>query len=107
MPLHLLVLRHGSTAFNDAGVFIGQQDIPLDDDGRKQAQEAAEFLKQFPIKLIVASPLSRTQETAQIVGQALNLKPETDDRLVPWAVGFMTGQPKEPLKDIRKHFIQN
>ncbi len=103
----VLVMRHGSTAFNDSGVYIGQMDVPLDDNGRKEAQETADFLKQFPIKVIVCSPLSRTMETAQLVGQALGVNPEPTDKLVPWAVGFMTKQPKAPLKEVRKFFIDN
>lgn len=100
-------MRHGSTVNNDAGIYIGTQDVPLDDNGRKEAEETIEFLTKYPIKLIVCSPLSRAQETAQMVGQALGLQPEPDPRLVPWEVGFMTGKPKGPLKEVRKWFIDH
>jgi 2,3-bisphosphoglycerate-dependent phosphoglycerate mutase len=107
MPISVLVCRHGSTVNNDAGVYIGQQDIPLDAGGKEQAQELAQFLQQFPIKLIVCSPLSRTMETAQVIAQRFGLQPEPSDRLIPWNVGFMTGQPKAPLKEVRKYFIEH
>lgn len=49
--------------------------------GHEQAQKTAEFLKQFPITQIIASPLSRTQQTAQHIAQTLSLLVKTDPRL--------------------------
>ena len=50
---------------------MGQIDVPLNDDGRRQAQRAADLLREVVIGSIFASPLSRAMETAVIIGAAL------------------------------------
>lgn len=56
-------------------------DPGLNELGHKQAQATAKYLKQFPITRIVASPLRRTQETAQHIAEQLQLSIQTDQRL--------------------------
>lgn len=56
-------------------------DPGLNDLGHKQAHATAQYLKQFPITEVVASPLLRTQETARCIADALQLSVETDARL--------------------------
>jgi probable phosphoglycerate mutase len=65
----LLLVRHGETEWNRQTRFQGQIDIPLNDNGRQQAQKAAEFLKEVPIHLAVTSPMVRPKETAEIILQ--------------------------------------
>ncbi len=62
-----LLIRHGETDWNRAGKFQGQIDVPLNDNGRKQASLAAEFLKTIHIDFGFTSPMSRPKETAQII----------------------------------------
>jgi phosphoserine phosphatase len=62
-----LLVRHGETDWNRAGKFQGQIDVPLNDNGRKQAGLAAEFLKTVEIDFAFTSPMSRPKETAQII----------------------------------------
>jgi len=45
------------------------RDIPLNDNGKAQAEKAAEFLRETAIDHAVTSPLSRPKETAQIILQ--------------------------------------
>lgn len=79
--LRLLLIRHGETQWNREGRFQGIRDIPLNDNGRHQAQKAAEFLKDVPINLGISSPMARPKETAEIILQyhpsvELDLQPE-------------------------------
>ena len=53
-----------------------QGDPELTELGRLQAYHTAEHLKAFPISKIVASPLKRTQQTAQAIAAALQLEYE-------------------------------
>jgi phosphoserine phosphatase len=64
-----LLIRHGETDWNRAGKFQGQIDVPLNDNGRKQASLAAEFLKTTQIDFGFTSPMLRPKETAQIILQ--------------------------------------
>jgi len=65
--LRLLLVRHGETEWNRASRFQGGIDVPLNDNGRRQAQQAAEFLKDVPIDFAVSSPMLRPKETAEII----------------------------------------
>ncbi|MBF2034255.1 MAG: histidine phosphatase family protein [Leptolyngbyaceae cyanobacterium T60_A2020_046] len=65
----LLLVRHGETEWNRQSRFQGQIDIPLNENGKRQGQQVAEFLKDVAIDAAVTSPLSRPKETAEIILQ--------------------------------------
>ncbi|RUR86147.1 histidine phosphatase family protein [Chlorogloeopsis fritschii PCC 9212] len=65
--VRLLLVRHGETEWNRQGRFQGQIDVPLNDNGRLQAQKAGEFLKDIALDFAVTSPMQRPKETAQII----------------------------------------
>ncbi|AKG20463.1 histidine phosphatase family protein [Calothrix sp. 336/3] len=67
--LRLLLIRHGETEWNRQGKFQGQIDVPLNENGKAQAQKAADFLQDVDIDFAVTSPMSRPQETAKIILQ--------------------------------------
>ena len=79
--LRLLLIRHGETQWNRESRFQGIRDIPLNDNGKAQAQQAAEFLKDVEINLGISSPMARPKETAEIILQyhpdvTLDLQPD-------------------------------
>lgn len=65
--VRLLLVRHGETDWNRQGRFQGGIDVPLNEIGRQQAQQVAEFLKTVPIDFAVSSPMSRPRETAELI----------------------------------------
>ncbi|MEM9154245.1 MAG: histidine phosphatase family protein [Cyanobacteria bacterium P01_F01_bin.33] len=65
--VRLLLVRHGETEWNRQQRFQGQRDIPLNENGRLQAQQAAAFLKEIPLNLAFSSPLKRPWETAMAI----------------------------------------
>ncbi|BAU14314.1 phosphoglycerate/bisphosphoglycerate mutase [Leptolyngbya sp. NIES-3755] len=74
----LLLVRHGETEWNRQGRFQGQIDVPLNDNGRVQAGQAAEFLKSVQIDSAVSSSMARPKETAEII---LKYHPEIELKL--------------------------
>jgi broad specificity phosphatase PhoE len=76
----LIVVRHGRTAWNAAGRFQGQTDVPLDDEGRAQARAVAAMLAGETIDRAVASDLARARETAEIVLGERTVPLEFDER---------------------------
>ncbi|WP_241992381.1 histidine phosphatase family protein [Cryobacterium lactosi] len=68
------LVRHGQTDWNAAGRIQGATDVPLNDVGRGQATEAAAPLSRFEWDFVVASPLSRAAETADIIAADLGLE---------------------------------
>ena len=73
--LRLLLVRHGETEWNRMSRFQGIKDIPLNDNGRQQAQKAADFLREIPIDFAVSSHLQRPKETGEII---LQYHPDVD-----------------------------
>lgn len=75
----LTLVRHGETDWNLRRLIQGSTDIPLNDTGRRQAQEAGALLRTrlgprsddgSPV-VVVSSDLSRARETAQIIAAEL------------------------------------
>ena len=70
-PTRILAIRHGETAWNVDTRLQGHLDIPLNDEGLRQAQHLAQALGQSEtIDAIYASDLSRAHITAQAIAQA-------------------------------------
>ena len=64
MTRRLVLWRHGRTAWNADRRFQGQEDVPLDEQGVRQAAEAARHLAVLPPDRIVSSDLGRARVTA-------------------------------------------
>jgi broad specificity phosphatase PhoE len=73
--IRVYLVRHGETDWNRDGICMGQQDIPLNDLGRRQAELTAERLAQTELAAIYSSDLLRALETAQIIAQPHHLGP--------------------------------
>lgn len=65
----LLVVRHGVTEWNRAGLAQGMADIDLDEEGRRQAHAVAATLASFDIDAVLSSDLSRAVHTAEPIAQ--------------------------------------
>ncbi len=91
----LVVWRHGRTAWNAAGLYQGQADIPLDELGRRQAAAAAAVLAELRPVDIVASDLSRAASTAAALADRTGLTVRHDRRLREIDVGGWEGKTVE------------
>ncbi|WP_087008367.1 histidine phosphatase family protein [Gulosibacter sp. 10] len=87
------LIRHGETDWNVASRLQGAADIPLNDNGILQAEEAGELLRGQPWSRAVSSPLGRTRHTARIVTRAMGLgEPEIVADLIERGFGVLEGQ---------------
>jgi probable phosphoglycerate mutase len=89
-------LRHGETDYNAKGLSQGAIDMPLNANGRAQAEAAAPLLVGQGIAAIVSSPMLRTRETTAIVNQVLNLPVSFEPDLREVVFGGMEGKPLHP-----------
>jgi len=64
----LVLVRHGSTAWNERGLCLGRRDEPLSGKGRRQAERLRAALKGERFHRVVSSPLARAVETARLLG---------------------------------------
>ncbi|MEZ0171875.1 histidine phosphatase family protein [Microvirga sp. TS319] len=99
-------IRHGETDWNLEGRLQGQKDIPLNDLGRVQAEEAGRRLQSirphYEDLAYVASPMRRTRETMEILRGAIGLQPQgyrLEERLVEITFGAWEGMT---WKEVRK-----
>ena len=101
----VLLVRHGRTSANVAGVLAGRSSgVELDERGREQVVSVAERIAAVPVRAIVSSPLRRCQQTAQALAAARTdgLSVVTDKGLIECGYGDWTGKTlrdlaKEPL----------
>ena len=90
----ITLLRHGESVGNAEARWQGQADYPLTDKGRAQARALAEYWlkKNVAFDLILASPLARARETAEVIAEALNVPLEFDpvwsERFIGAAAGL-------------------
>jgi glucosyl-3-phosphoglycerate phosphatase len=87
----LLLLRHGRTAWNDAGRAQGHADIELDATGHAQAELAARHLADLEIAGLWASDLARARQTAGYLAHRTGLGVDEDARLREFDVGERQG----------------
>jgi broad specificity phosphatase PhoE len=87
------IVRHGETDYNATGRWQGFLDIPLNDQGRKQAAHLARYLQEQgeTIDRIYTSDLTRARETADIIAQAFGLDAQPELRLRETNVGVFQG----------------
>ena len=91
----LLLVRHGTTDANVRVPYILQGssiDLPLNDNGRRQAEQVAEFLASFPVKHVYSSPLIRAKETARSIAERHRLHVTQISEITECHVGRWEGK---------------
>lgn len=99
MVTEFIFVRHGETDANREGILQGSMDVPLNVIGIRQAEAAAEYLKNIHFDAAFASPLKRAAQTAEIVTVA-NSEPvalELNDALREWCCGKIDGLKWEDI----------
>ena len=85
------LLRHGQTDWNIDLRLQGSTDIPLNETGKAQALVAAQHLRREDWDVIIASPLSRAKDTADIVGAMLAMPVVVVPELIERSFGVAEG----------------
>jgi 2,3-bisphosphoglycerate-dependent phosphoglycerate mutase len=63
----ILLIRHGETAWNARRRLQGHLDIPLNEEGERQARALGRALGRVPLDAVYASDLQRALQTAQAI----------------------------------------
>ena len=85
----LILVRHGESVGNAAGLLLGRIDSPLTERGIGQARSLATTVA--GATRLVSSPLARARDTAEALGTGLPV--EIDDRWIEVDYGEFDGQP--------------
>src|SRR5213592_1883065 len=91
--VHLLLVRHGETVWNQENRWQGQADVPLSENGQAQAQCLAQRLlaERRQIHALYTSDLSRAFRTAEIVGTTLGMTPLREEGWREMDIGRWSG----------------
>jgi alpha-ribazole phosphatase len=96
--MRLLLARHGRTTWNAERRYQGQRDVPLDQEGRLQADALAHRLSDEPIDAIYASDLRRAWETAEAIAALQGLRVQLEPRLREIAFGDWEGLTTDEIE---------
>ncbi len=92
------IARHGATEWSEAWRHTGRTDIPLTDEGTRQAATLVRPLAAHRFALVLTSPLLRARETARIAGFA---DAEIDPDLLEWDYGDYEGRTTAEIQTQR------
>jgi probable phosphomutase (TIGR03848 family) len=96
----LLLIRHGVTASTGSRLG-GRTEVELNDAGRQQAKQAGARIAALPVRAIYASPLARTWQTAEIIGEVVGRSPVACEGLLEVDYGRWTDRPLKSVARTR------
>jgi probable phosphoglycerate mutase len=92
------LLRHGDVSYFPEGRPVPPESVPLNEEGRAQAQAAARALAEAPFDRAISSGLPRTDETAAIVAGERDLAVEVVPALREIRPGRLADIPPDDLR---------
>ena len=105
--MKLYLVRHGETDWNKVKKIQGQVDIPLNQFGKRLAEETAEGLRDIPFDLCISSPLSRAHETARIILYGKDIPIIKDARIEEMAFGEYEGNAVQEITGNSRRIFTN
>jgi len=94
----VILARHGETEWNVEEVFRGRIDVELNENGVRQAELLAEYLKDLKIDAVCSSPLKRALKTAEMIASHHKLDVETAPGLIDFDYGKWQGLFHQDVK---------
>lgn len=89
-PPGLWLIRHGETPWSITGQHTGRRDLPLTDEGERQARALGARLAGRAFTEVRVSPLLRARQTCALAGYAAAAREDPD--LVEWDYGAHEGR---------------
>jgi probable phosphoglycerate mutase len=103
-------VRHGSTELNaddpHKDKIRGFINVPLSNEGKKEAASTADELKDSGIKTIITSDLTRARQTADAIAKTTGAKVVEDPGLRPWHFGpTIEGKPTDKMLPVIQSYV--
>ena len=100
MRRRLYLMRHGAVSYFDSrGGPAREDEVHLTEEGRAQAEAARALLEPISFDRVLASPLPRAVETAEIVAQSHKVEVETWPALRELKGARLSSIPPDELED--------
>jgi alpha-ribazole phosphatase len=107
----MILIRHGETNENAVGCYLGHYDAPLNILGQQQIQHLAKILintlRKDSISALYSSDLLRAKESAQIIGETLQMKPTTNAALRELSFGMWECKTYEEIMSETPELVTN
>jgi len=98
-PTRLYLVRHGELVTSKEWRYVGQMDVELNETGKKQIQNLSGRLSSEQIEMIFSSDLTRTIESAEIIGNKLEIINEPISELREINLGVWEGLTLEEIEE--------
>ena len=98
-PTRLYLVRHGELITSKEWRYVGQMDVELNETGKKQIQNLSSRLSSEQIEMIFSSDLTRTIESAEIIGNKLEIINEPISELREINLGVWEGLTLEEIEE--------
>jgi broad specificity phosphatase PhoE len=92
----IVLVRHAATSWSRSGRHTGRTDIPLDEDGVRDAKALESRLAGMNPSRVLVSPLIRAIATCELAG--LGSKAEVDPTLMEWDYGVYEGMTTSDIR---------
>jgi broad specificity phosphatase PhoE len=99
----LVLVRHGETDWSRTLKHTGRTDVPLTEEGRRQAALLREALAGWRFERILTSPLGRALETCRLAG--LGERAERSEALLEWDYGEYEGATTDQIRRRRPGWL--
>jgi probable phosphoglycerate mutase len=97
--MEIVLVRHGETEWSRDGRHTGRTDLPLTENGRRQAELLRGALAEWGFAQVLSSPLQRALETCRLAG--LGDSAQTTDDLREWDYGEYEGITTAQIRESR------
>jgi len=95
----VVLVRHGETEWSRAGRHTGRTDVPLTEQGRRQAEAVGAALRDRAFAVVLTSPLARALESCRLAG--FGDRAELRDELMEWDYGAYEGRRTSEIREER------
>ena len=101
-PPRIYFIRHGETAWSLSGKHTGRTDLPLTEQGERDARSLAGRLRAVEFGSVFTSPMARARRTCKLAGLIDGAVISSD--LVEWEYGDYEGKRPEYIRKERPNW---
>ena len=102
MAQSVVLARHGETEWSLSLRHTGKTDLPLTEEGRRQARALGPRLHAWTFSLVLTSPLQRALETCRLAGYGEQAQVRPD--LVEWDYGRYEGLTSQQIQELHPNW---
>ena len=99
----IYLARHGETAWTVSGQHTGMTDLPLTENGERNARHLGERMRGLSFARVFTSPLQRARQTCVLAG--FGQAAEVDADLVEWNYGDYEGKTTAAIHQERPDWL--